>query len=1545
MPPELGPMARKTSLQRQRDMNLRGRSISATKKNKNEERSEEETDIVESSNSFAALTRPDTDEASKTKNIHDIVSIPEMVVETDEETDEEEDTEEEIEESDEEEEIVNDSLEQGRANTEHYEEPEKEESKNTEEAKQEEQQPENNEGEKKTEQDELLQIEIEDVEEEVEYWKQAVVCFILGANPPWDIIEGFIRRIWTKFNIDKISFMPNGIFLVRFKTMEMKEKVLLSGHYLFDNKPMIVKAWDKDMEMNKDHVKSVPAWIKIHNLPVKFWGKGLPKITKLVGKYVKCDMATEERMRLGYARVMVELQVDQHLPNAISFRDENGGVLQVKIEYEWKPIKCTKCQGMGHDLENCRKGEMKKSRPQLVQKKWKPVLNTAKEPEKPATQGNQATQATTQREGKAVVGLHTPLKRLVKMNNYEKAKEGYSNEKFGAFSYKEVAASPPKLAEKENETGLFGLLETKIKNKAYHKAACSFSDWCITSNSGYHPGGRIWVIWKPSSFRVHVIEYNAQFIHMKIDSLIDRRSFWLTMVYAFNGIIDRGPLWNNLRKHLNLVAGPWAIAGDFNCVMNTSERVGGNSPAGEMEPFRRCAADCGLVDIAAVGALYTWNNKQKPEDRIYSRIDRFLVNQDWCDTFSDIYAHFMPEGLMDHTPCLLKSTNHIQGKRSFKYFNMWGDSVNFLPLVRMHWDAGYTGTPMFRLAKNLKNMKAILKELNKDCFSDIENAANILQKQVEELQEKINKDPTNVQNITKEYEDSIKLQDLSKARESFLTQKSKLQWIKDGDTNSAYFHGMMKRRRNKNKIALVEDMNGKVCDTPEQIQKAFIEYYHNLLGSSKETKKIHKRIISLGPVCTADQWNCLRKPVSGEEIKDALFSIPDIKSPGPDGYTSKFFKDSWGEIGKDVISAVQDFFQNRQLLKQFNATNITLIPKSDRPKSVLHFRPIACCNVVYKIISKLLCSRLAEVLPQIVNQNQGAFIHQRSIQENILICQDLIRLYERPHASARCMFKIDLQKAYDTVEWCFIENILDELHFPPEFKAMLLQCITTTTFSFSMNGEMFGYFQGKRGLRQGDPLSPLIFTLCMEYLTRTLQYATSKYEFKFHPMCKEQRLTSLMFADDVMLFSKGDATSMMLLLRSFATFSSATGLQVSTTKSTAFFRNVPEQLKRDILQVSGYSEGSIPFTYLGMPIQTTRLKKHDCECLVDKICARINGYGARKFSYAGRLVIVKSVLNTLHSYWASLFVIPKGITKRIEAVCRNFLWDNSADYRRAPLVAWDSVCRPKDEGGLGLKDLETWNKAMVGRLVDWVAMKRDSIWVHWVQSNYLKGRDWMEYKPSSNSSWVWRKICQVKDDMRNGYTSGLWTAQSGGFTNAGCYEWLRGTRPKNLWWKAVWNVWMLPKHQFLGWLVANEALNTTARLARIGMDIEDKCSLCGVGSENLEHLFCECSYSRRIVQELNKKTGWSFPVRKTMDWCVHRTGSPLQRGVQTAMMMSLLYQVWQQRNKGRNEDVLLRPEVVAGAIMDDMRSRVRTRERTSITLTDRDWLRRLNLIT
>ncbi|XP_074300642.1 uncharacterized protein LOC141631938 [Silene latifolia] len=301
--------------------------------------------------------------------------------------------------------------------------------------------------------------------------------------------------------------------------------------------------------------------------------------------------------------------------------------------------------------------------------------------------------------------------------------------------------------------------------------------------------------------------------------------------------------------------------------------------------------------------------------------------------------------------------------------------------------------------------------------------------------------------------------------------------------------------------------------------------------------------------------------------------------------------------------------------------------------------------------------------------------------------------------------------------------------------------------------------------------------------------------------------------------------------------------------------------------------------------KTTRLKKKDCECLVDKICNRIHSYGARKFSYAGRLTLVKHVLNTLHSYWASVFVLPKGVILRIEAICRNFLWDGSAEYRRTPLVAWDTICRPKQEGGLGLKNQELWNIAM--------------------------GRDLQEYAATSNSSWVWRRICRVKQVLAAGYTHGIWQVQPSGYTPCGCYELLRGTRPKVEWSNIVWDNWNLHKHMFMGWLIAHNSLHTNSRLTSFGMDVDGLCILCGLANETQQHLFFLCAYSRRVLQALTECTGLKLPESHILHWCVHNPGLKTQRGVKNALVMSTLYKVWQQRNKCRLEQVLMRPMCVA----------------------------------
>ncbi|XP_074314351.1 uncharacterized protein LOC141649565 [Silene latifolia] len=345
------------------------------------------------------------------------------------------------------------------------------------------------------------------------------------------------------------------------------------------------------------------------------------------------------------------------------------------------------------------------------------------------------------------------------------------------------------------EAGLFGLLETKINGDNVSKISNNMLDgWCVTTNCRLHKGGRVWLLWQPSLFDVMVLQYDAQFIHAKVTAGCTQQQFFLTMVYAFNEGSERVDLWNKLKSIAQQCSGPWAMAGDFNTVTSPNERLGGNTRQEDMDDFNQCIATCGVTDIHATGAFYTWNNKQDPLHRKYSRLDRFMVNQAWMDIFSDMMAHFHHEGLLDHNPCTVSDIK-LGGRKnaSFKYFNMWSLTPSFTSIVSNDWGKSYNGTKMFCIVKKLKSLKGALKALNRESYSDIENKASMAIQNLESIQQQLIHDPTSSDLLSQEMELLASVRDLTKARDSFLSKKAKTQWLEDGDSNTAYFHGAIKK--------------------------------------------------------------------------------------------------------------------------------------------------------------------------------------------------------------------------------------------------------------------------------------------------------------------------------------------------------------------------------------------------------------------------------------------------------------------------------------------------------------------------------------------------------------------------------------------------------------------------------------------------------------------------------------------------------------------------------------------------------------------------------
>ena len=195
-----------------------------------------------------------------------------------------------------------------------------------------------------------------------------------------------------------------------------------------------------------------------------------------------------------------------------------------------------------------------------------------------------------------------------------------------------------------------------------------------------------------------------------------------------------------------------------------------------------------------------------------------------------------------------------------------------------------------------------------------------------------------------------------------------------------------------------------------------------------------------------------------------MFSINSNKIPGPDGYNYFFFKHCWDTVGGLVTEAVKEFFLTKELLKESNATIISLILKVPNHSNMGEFKPISCCNTVYKCISKIISKRLQVMLPDLIDLAQSAFVKGRKMSDNVLLTQDILRDYHKTNGKPRVVAKVDIIKAYNIVDWNFLNDLLCVLQFPPNVVSWIQECMTTPRYSVNFYGEFIGYFPGKKGL-------------------------------------------------------------------------------------------------------------------------------------------------------------------------------------------------------------------------------------------------------------------------------------------------------------------------------------------------------------------------------------------------------------------------------------------------------------------------------------------------
>ena len=769
-----------------------------------------------------------------------------------------------------------------------------------------------------------------------------------------------------------------------------------------------------------------------------------------------------------------------------------------------------------------------------------------------------------------------------------------------------------------------------------------------------------------------------------------------------------------------------------------------------MRLFRECLLEADLQDLNYRGNTFSWWNKSKVLP-VAKKLDRALVNDEWGNSFPTAVASFGSPGFSDHAPISISlSISSPSIKRLFRFFNFLLQNSEFLPMIAEKWfSINVTGSAMLRVFLKLKCLKKFIRDFSRLNYSGIELRTQEAHIALLLAQDMTLANPT-IENAEKELEFSRKWQVLSKAEESFFMQRASVSWLGLGDASTSYYHRLTSTRRAANHIHFLADENCGRIENQSEIEEHCVEYFSKLLGGPVSSQQFEQSDLDLlfDFSCPNEVSDGFCKQFTSQEIKDAFFSLPSNKASGPDGYTSEFFKVTWSIIGPEVSQAVLEFFSSGSLLKQWNATTMVLIPKITNASSTADFRPISCLNTVYKVISKLLATRLKSILPQIISQAQSAFMPGRLLAENVMLATDLVQGYNRANTTPRAMLKVDLRKAFDTLRWDFIIGTLKALSIPNKFIRWVHQCISSASFTISVNGSSSGVFESTNGIRQGDPISPYIFVLAMEAFSRLLLSRFESGQIGYHPMTSEVKLTHLMFADDVMVFFDGSPNSLHEISDCLDDFGTWYGLRLNRNKTEVFTSGLSDSETLAIAQY-GFNSGSLPIRYLGLPLMSHKLRISEYDPLMHKLISKFRSWAIKTLTFAGRLLLLSTVIAGIVNFWISTFRLPKGCIRKIDSLCCRFLWSGNIDEQKSAKIAWTTCCLPKEEGGLGLRNFSVWNRVLLLRFIWLLFSGSNSLWVIWQHHYRLATKSFWAIEESTNDSWTWKQLLKLRCEALN----------------------------------------------------------------------------------------------------------------------------------------------------------------------------------------------------
>jgi exonuclease III len=537
-------------------------------------------------------------------------------------------------------------------------------------------------------------------------------------------------------------------------------------------------------------------------------------------------------------------------------------------------------------------------------------------------------------------------------------------------------------------------------------------------------------------------------------------TWWLTCIYGPQGNDEKIAFLQELRDIKSACNGPWVLDGDFNLIFKDEDKNNANCNRAMMGRFKRLIDDLALKEIPLHGRHFTWSNHQEFPTLV--KLDRVLCTVDWEVIFPNCLLQSMATNDSDHCPLVLGLEDNHLGRRRFHFENFWPQVEGFQEAVEVAWNSVPTAPCSF-FSLDAK-IKALTRGLQSWSDKTVGNVNFQLALACEILHQLEIANDFRVLAVGEMWlKNSLKKHSfaLASLKRTIARSRSHISWLQKGDANTKLFHLHARHRKRKNFIAKLT-LGGHIYTGHEDKAQVVDQFYDELLGRSiNREHTINLQELGIPSHNLAD----LELPFIEDEVWLTIKKLPADKAPGLDGLTSHFYKCCWSIIKKDIMTAISWVWSRKMIgLTPLSTAYITLLPKKEEAEEPKDFKPISLVHSFAKLLTKMMANRLASRLSQMVSPNQSAFIKWRFIQDNFMLVQQTARFLHQ-QKQPRILLKLDISKAFDSVAWPFLLEVLHHIGFGPIWRDIISGLLCSSSTQVLLNGSPGQRIFHRRGLR------------------------------------------------------------------------------------------------------------------------------------------------------------------------------------------------------------------------------------------------------------------------------------------------------------------------------------------------------------------------------------------------------------------------------------------------------------------------------------------------